>query len=183
MGILSIIKALAGQPGALRRLMQGDSLGAVTAAPAKLRRIENMSDDFFEQAKAASAAQDAHYAKLRAKYPTNTPVPADIVQEMMSGNDAGRHIYEVTSPSRGWAVVDPESSYIAGLMSEGQGPSITNPAFNALAREYKKPHATAATQELADYYRSKGLTVNPETWKMNFRKGGLVQMKECSCGR
>lgn len=182
MSILSIIKALASQPGALRRLLQGDSMAAVTAAPAKLRRIENMSDDFFEQAKAASVAQSAHYAKLKAKYPENTPVPADIVQEMMSGNDSGRHIYEVMSPARGWAVVDPKDQYIAGLMSEGKGPSITNPAFNALAREYKKPHATAASQELVDYYRSQGLTVNPDTWKMNLAKGGLVKMKEYHCG-
>lgn len=183
MSILAKIAQFASQPGALRRLFRGDSIEAISTPPAKLRRIENGSDDFYNQMQDASKAQSAHYAKLKAKHPENTPIPADILQELMEGGNTGRHLYEVMSPARGWTVVDPQSQYIAGILSEGKGPSITNPTLNALAREYRKPHATAATQELVDYYRSKGLTVDPKSWGMELAKGGLVRMKECNCGR
>lgn len=167
--------AIARSPRGVQRLLAGHAPDAITATPATLRQVSNLSDDFFRQAEDLGAAQREHYRRLQQKFPVNTPHPADIQSIFLDAPVDKRLAFEVTSPARGWAVVDPESGYIAGVASEKAGGDIFAPTVNALLEQFPgtKFHATAASDALAKLYRSKGIPV--DDLKMNFADGGSVK--------
>lgn len=166
----SAVNAFLPNARSIPRLLKGHSLEAVRAEPATLRRIEPMSDDYFDQGRDLLAAQDRHGRRLMAKGEA-TPDIATIFNDM--NNEGGGVLYEITKPSRGWTVMS-HDGYVAGVMSENPGAKMTPNVFNALINEHGgKLRAQAASQPLANYYRAIGLAPKKD-WSMSFAKGGHI---------
>lgn len=170
---LQKVGGLLSNPRAIKRLLGGHSLKSVTAAPATLREIKPLSDDYFNQLKDIQSAQERHGARLLSQGKGATP---DLLSDFMERQlDPQTSLYEITSPARGWTMLDRSTGYVPGLLSEHPGGGLTNPTFNALleANEGRKIHATAASDELKAHYKKQGIPVD-EDYQMEFAEGGLV---------